>query len=304
MMIINAAIIFILIENTLIVYYLHIFDPWNFPLCTCPSKYSVDPYTGCEHRCIYCYITSYIREPWRVRPKRDFLKLFERDLKKAKKLPISMSNSSDPYPRMERDKRITRGALELMKRHEFPALVLTKSNLVERDVDLLISMKSVVAITITTLDENLAKKIEPMAPSPEKRLKALEYLVSKDVHAIVRLDPIIPTINDDVKELKHLIKELASIGVEQIISSTYKAKPDNFSRVTGVFKNSAEYLRNLYENGETIRGIKYAPKEIRFKILKSVRDIADECGIPFSVCREGLSLNTAKTCDGSHLLYV
>ncbi len=304
-MIINLPTIFILPANTLIVYYLHIFDPWNFPLCTCPKKYSVDPYTGCEHRCIYCYITSYIPEPWRVRPKREFLKLFERDLKKAKILPISMSNSSDPYPRMEREKRITRGALELMKRYKFPALLLTKSNLVERDVDILSSMKSVVAITITTLDENLAKKLEPMAPSPAKRLETLEKLMSKDVHTIVRLDPIIPTINDNIAEIENMIKEFANIGVEQIISSTYKAKPDNFSRVTGVFKESSQKLREIYyKNGEMVRGIRYAPKELRFKILKNVRDIANKYNIPFSVCREGLPLNTAKTCDGSHLLYV
>ncbi|EDY34563.1 radical SAM domain protein [Aciduliprofundum boonei T469] len=298
-------IIFILLPNTLLVYYLHIFDPWNFPLCTCPEKYSVDPYTGCEHRCIYCYITSYIPDPWRVRLKRDFLRLFERDLKKAKKLPISMSNSSDPYPRMEREKRITRGALELMKKYDFPVLVLTKSNLVERDADILSSMSSVVAITITTLDDNLAKRLEPMAPSPEKRLKALEYLVSKGVHTIVRLDPIIPTINDNMLEIEHLIKALANIGVEQIISSTYKTKPDNFSRITGVFKNSAYKLREIYyQDGEIVRGIRYAPKELRFKILKNVRDLANKYGIPFSVCREGLPLNTASTCDGSHLLYV
>ncbi len=298
-------IIFILLSNTLLVYYLHIFDPWNFPLCTCPEKYSVDPYTGCEHRCIYCYITSYIPDPWRVRPKRDFLRLFERDLKKAKKLPISMSNSSDPYPRVEREKRITRGALELMKKYDFPVLVLTKSNLVERDADILSSISSVVAITITTLDENLAKRLEPIAPSPEKRLKALEYLVSKGVHTIVRLDPIIPTINDNMREIEYLIKALANIGAEQIISSIYKAKPDNFSRITGVFKNSAYKLKEIYyQDGEIVRGIRYAPKELRFKILKNVRDLANKYGIPFSVCREGLPLNTANTCDGSHLLYV
>ncbi len=298
-------IIFILLSNTLLVYYLHIFDPWNFPLCTCPEKYSVDPYTGCEHRCIYCYITSYIPDPWRVRPKRDFLRLFERDLKKAKKLPISISNSSDPYPRVEREKRITRGALELMKKYDFPVLVLTKSNLVERDADILSSMSSVVAITITTLDDNLAKRLEPIDPSPEKRLKALVYLVSKSVHTIVRLDPIIPTINDNMREIEYLIKALANIGVEQIISSIYKAKPDNFSRITGVFKNSAYKLKEIYyQDGEIVRGIRYAPKELRFKILKNVRDSANKYGIPFSVCREGLPLNTANTCDGSHLLYV
>ncbi len=286
-------------------YYLHPFDPWNFPLCTCPKKYTVDPYTGCEHRCIYCYITSYIKDPWRVRPKRDFLKLFERDLRRAERMPISMSNSSDPYPGMERDLRLTRGALNLMKRYDFPVLLLTKSDMVSRDADILAEMKSVVALTITTFDDDLAKRIEPMAPPSERRLKALQSLVSKGVHTIVRLDPIIPYINDDSRSLENMIKEFADIGVEQIISSTYKAKPDNFKRVTGVFKPMEEKLREIYyKEGEVVRGVRYAPRELRLKILKEIRDLSKKYGIPFSVCREGLPLNTAKTCDGSHLLYI
>jgi len=286
------------------VYYLHIFDPWNFPLCTCPKKYTVDPYTGCEHRCIYCYITSYIKDAWRVRPKRDFLKYFERDLKNAKiKLPISMSNSSDPYPRMEKSMRITRGALQLMKRYDFPVLVLTKSNLVERDSDLLSSMRSVVSITLTTLDDALAKKLEPFAPSPDKRLKAIEYLKSKGIRVAVRFDPIIPLVNDSQEDIKDMVKVLADIGVDQIISSVYKAKRDNFTRVTGVFKDRAPRLREIYyEMGETVRGIRYAPKDLRLNILSKVRREAMKYGIPFSVCREGLDINTAKTCDASHLL--
>ncbi len=285
--------------------YLHIFDPWKFPLCTCPTKYSVDPYTGCEHRCIYCYITSYIPNPWKVRPKKNFLLYFERDLKNATKiLPVSMSNSSDPYPKMEREMRITRGALNLLKKYGFPVLILTKSDMVVRDSDILADMPSVVSITITTLDAELAKKLEPMAPSPEKRLKALEELKGRGLKVAVRIDPIIPGINDDFHDLEKLVRELAAIGVDQIISSVYKAKPDNFKRVAGVFKNKAAYLREIYyEKNEMVRGIRYAPRELRLRILKSLRDLANKYGIPFSVCREGLSLNTAATCDASHLLY-
>ncbi len=286
-------------------YYLHEFDPWNFPLCTCPKKYSVDPYTGCHHRCIYCYITSYIPRPWNVRPKRDFLRLFERDLKRAKVMPISMSNSSDPYPPMERERKITRGALELMRRYGFPVLILTKSDMVARDADILASMPSVVSITVTTLNEGLWRRLEPMAPSPERRLSAAETLISKGVKVIVRIDPIIPTVNDSEDELGELVKELANIGVAQIISSTYKAKPDNFKRITGVFKDRADVLRELYfEKGTTVRGSRYAPREYRERLLKFIRDEANKQGVPFSVCREGLPLNTAETCDGSHLLYI
>ena len=219
-------------------------------------------------------------------------------------MPVSMSNSSDPYPPMEKDLKITRGSLALMKRYGFPVLILTKSDLVTRDIDILSSMPSVVSITITTMDENLAKKLEPMAPLPEKRLRAVERLKSSGIQVAVRIDPIIPGMNDGEEDLESLVKELANMGVNQIISSTYKAKPDNFKRVIGVFKDRREELRRIYyEKGEVVRGIRYAPQELRYRILKNLRDIATSHSIPFSVCREGLDLNTAKTCDASHLLY-
>jgi DNA repair photolyase len=119
----------------------------------------------------------------------------------------------------------------------------------------------------------------------------------------VRLDPLIPHINDAPKEIDKMVKRFTEAGALQVISSTYKAKPDNFRRVAGVFKNKAEELRKIYyEDNEMVRGIRYAPRELRFKILKRVRDATKKYGLEFSVCREGLALNTAKTCDGSHHL--
>ncbi len=285
--------------------YLHAFDPWNFPLCTCPAKYSIDPYTGCEHRCVYCYISSYIREPWRVRPKKDFIRVLDRELKRAKRMPVSMSNSSDPYPAMERELLLTKGVLETLRRRGFPVLVLTKSDLVARDRDLLASFPSVVSITITTLDGELARRLEPFAPSPERRLKAVSLLKERGVKVAVRVDPVIPGVNDSPDSIGALVRTLAELGVDQIISSTYKAKPDNFRRVVAMFRDREESLRKIYfEHGELIRGVRYAPREQRLKILSMVRAQAVKYGIPFSVCREGLPLNTAPACDASHLLNV
>ncbi len=213
-----------------------------------------------------------------------------------------MSNSSDPYPKMEEELRITRGAISLLKRYDFPLIILTKSDLVSRDADILADMMSAVAITLTTTDAELARKLEPFAPPPERRIKAIEILKSRGVPVIVRFDPIIPTINDSEENIRSMVKLLGEIGVDQIISSTYKAKRDNFLRVSGVFKSKADKLLEIYyKRGEVVRGIRYAPRELRFKILLQVRREADRYGIPFSVCREGLPLNTAPTCDGTHL---
>jgi DNA repair photolyase len=116
----------------------------------------------------------------------------------------------------------------------------------------------------------------------------------------VRIDPIIPTVNDQPQKL---IATLASIGVKHITCSIYKAKADNWKRLTEAMPQLAEKLKPLYfVQGEKIGGSALLPKELRFKLLKNTRDLAEAHGLKFGVCREGLAqLNTAP-CDGSWLM--
>jgi DNA repair photolyase len=116
----------------------------------------------------------------------------------------------------------------------------------------------------------------------------------------VRIDPIIPSVNDQPQKL---ISALASIGVKHLTCSTYKAKPDNWMRLAQAMPKVTEKLKPLYfQQGEKIRGNTLLPKEFRFKLLKSVRDLAVANDMKFGVCREGLpELNTA-SCDGSWLM--
>jgi DNA repair photolyase len=116
----------------------------------------------------------------------------------------------------------------------------------------------------------------------------------------VRIDPVIPFVNDQPGEL---VEALASIGVRHVTFSTYKVKPDNWRRLSEALPKAAEKLKPLYfQQGEKIGGNTLLPKEVRFKILRGVRDLAAVHGMKFGVCREGLAeLNTAP-CDGSWLL--
>lgn len=215
---------------------------------------------------------------------------------------VSIANSSDPYPRLEAEKRLTRKCLEVLCQHKCRVQIVTKSDIVVRDIDLLKKMPSMVSLTITTVDEALARALEPYAPSPSRRLKAVEALVAKGVPVTVRIDPIIPFVNDDVQSL---VETLAAMGVKHITASTYKAKSDNWQRVSLALPKKAEKLRELYfEHGEKIGRYTYLPKELRFKLLKAVGDAAKKNGVKFGTCREGLSqLNTA-TCDGSWVLSI
>jgi len=276
------------------------FDPWQSGLCTCPPKLTFNPYTGCDHKCIYCYASSYITGFNECKPKKELLERLRHEAPKLKGETISLSNSSDPYPKTEQYTGLTRRCLEILIESNCHIQIITKSNLVARDDDLLKQTRSTVAFTITTDDDHLAKTLEPNAPTPSQRLSAAEDLIHQGIPVSVRIDPIIPFVNDQPQKL---IKTLAGIGVKHITSSTYKVKPDNWKRLSTSLKDVAEKLEPLYfKEGERIGGSILLPRDMRLKILSGVRDLADVEGLKFGCCREGLErLNTAP-CDGSWLL--
>ncbi|MDI6806024.1 MAG: radical SAM protein [Candidatus Bathyarchaeia archaeon] len=260
-----------------------------------------NPYTGCDHSCVYCYASSYIPKFFFCRPKKDLIPKLEREAIKLKGELISIANSSDPYPNLEAKMGLTRKCLEILTRHNCKLQIITKSKIVLRDVDLLRKKPSMVSLTITTIDDELAKVIEPHAPSSSERLKTAEILVNADMPTSVRIDPIIPFVNDNQE---NLIKTLASIGIKHITVSTYKVKSDNWQRLSMALPKTAEKIKPLYfEKGERIGRYTYLPKNLRFKIMEKMRLMAKRYSIKFGTCREGLShLNTA-SCDGSWLLY-
>jgi DNA repair photolyase len=226
--------------------------------------------------------------------------MLKREAAKLSGETISISNSSDPYPRIEASEGLTRRCLEILAESNCRIQILTKSNLVARDDDLLCKFSATVALTITTDDDELAKVIEPFAPSPSQRLRAAQDLTRAGIPVSVRIDPIIPLVDDHPQKL---IATLASIGVKHITCSTYKAKADNWMRLTSAMPQVAEKLKPLYfQQGERIGGSILLPKDYRFKILKNMRDLVEAYGMKFGVCREGLAqLNTA-SCDGSWLM--
>jgi len=178
--------------------------------------------------------------------------------------------------------------------------MVTKSNLVTRDVDIFGKLACTVALTVTTEDEETARQIEPQAPSPRERLKAIEVLVGKGIPVSVRVDPIIPHVNDNPTGL---IATLASLGVKHVTSSTYKVKRDNWMRFAAALPVVAENLKPLYfQKGERVGGSLLLPVDLRLKLMLCVRTLVVNAGMKFGVCRENLKqLNTA-ACDGSWLL--
>jgi DNA repair photolyase len=276
------------------------FDPWGSRLCTCPPKLTFNPYTGCDHACVYCYALSYIPKFFNCKPKKDLIPRLRREAAKLKGEILSIANSSDPYPNLEAKTGLMRKCLEILSQQDCKIQLITKSNLVVRDIDLLKKMPSMVSLTITTDSDSIAKLIEPHAPLPSERLKAVETLINKGVPTAVRVDPIIPFVNDN---MENLIKTLASLGVKHITASTYKVKLDNWQRFSIALPKTAKKSKPLYfEKGEKIGGYIYLPKDLRLKLMETVGVLAEKHNMKFGTCREGLNqLNTA-VCDGSWLV--
>jgi len=276
------------------------FDPWRSSLCTCPPKLTFNPYTGCDHHCVYCYASSYIPRFARCRPKKSLLLTLQREAAKLKGETVSIANSSDPYPCMEAEAGLTRKCLEILSQCDCRIQIITKSTLVTRDTDFLGKVPCTVAVTITTDDDATAKLIEPNAPSSTERLKTIEALTRKGIPALVRIDPIIPYVNDNPATL---IDTLASIGVKHVTTSTYKVKPDNWQRFTQAIPTATEKLQHLYfQQGEKQGGTTLLPLDLRLRLMMNIRALTTAHGMKFGVCREGLAqLNTA-ACDGSWLM--
>lgn len=291
------------------------FDPWRSYLCTCPMKWVLHPYTGCSHACLYCYAANYIPRHANPRPKKDFLAHLDRDLVRIPKDSlVELSTSSDPYTLPEKELRLTRMALYKLLSAGMRVLITTKSSLVVRDLDILQRFRDrvAVAITITTLDDRIARTIEPGAPSPSERLEAIKMLTANGISVIVRLDPIIPFINDSYESIKRVVDASSSVGAVQITSSTYKAKPIDFKRILNVIRmlhgdRAVDEFRHMYLGGFAgiVQGYRYLDERLRFSYMRIVREASYDNGLVFATCREGFSsLHTPGfACDGSTFAY-
>lgn len=277
------------------------FDPWKSRLCTCPSKLSLNPYTGCPHGCLYCYASSYIPNFRTCRPKTDLPRRLARE---AARVPqgrlVAMSNSSDPYQPMEEKLCLSRSCLEILRARGLAVQVVTKSCLVARDAQLLAGMRACVAITLTTLDDSISRSLESGASLPGQRLKAMEKLAALGVPVSARIDPIIPGIND--AEIDDLVSAVSRAGALHITSSTYKARPGGLKRIMNAFPEQGAALQRLFAGGEMMAGSLYLPAELRRGLMERIAASAEVEALTFSSCREGSEPAPGINCDGSHLL--
>ena len=186
--------------------------------------------------------------------------------------------------------------LELFKKHNVRCMLLTKSDIFERDLDILSELKCAVGVTVTTVDGRKAKLLEPNAPSPKARIRALKRAKEAGIPVYARIDPIIPFYTwEDFDETLNALSFVSHITV-----STLKLRTDSKKRMLAKFPELMEKLWPLYETGERIGGYYYLPREFRFRIMKEAERKIVAKGITFGSCREGY--RSFPTCDGSHLV--
>ena len=187
-----------------------------------PFSQSINPYQGCEHGCIYCYarpshayldLSPGLDFETRLFAKPDAAALLRTELAKPgyRCEPIALGTNTDPYQPIEREWKITRSVIEVLAQCDHPLTITTKGALIERDIDLLAPMAAKrlarVFISIPTLDRELARKLDPRAAAPHRRLALVRLLAEAGVPTGVNVAPVIPQLTD--RELESILEAAA-----------------------------------------------------------------------------------------------
>ena len=283
----------------------------------CYSILRLDPYVGCGHGCTYCFTRFMPRRIGNPRPLWNYSKALDRVFTMLTETPVilmpfRMSALTDPLQPLERKVKLGLSVLEVVRHHAVPILLSTKSTLVIKSpwLDLIKELagegRLVVQITLITLVKRVSKILEPYAPSPEMRLRAIEHLADEGIPVVVRLQPLIPFINDDPRDLEDLLDHVAAAGARQIIVEYYRflswSDLEIVARAADPQVLKLLMRRALWERYPT--GVHKRPRsEYRLARYKIVRDLASRRGLLFSTCREGTyALDTAPDCCGIHFM--
>lgn len=245
-------------------------------------SYSINPYQGCEHGCLYCYarnaheylgFSAGLDFERKIVVKKNAAELLEKFLNKPgyKPLPIMLSGNTDCYQPIERKLKITRSLLEVFLKYKHPVSIISKNNLIVRDIDILKELAKLdlvqVNVTITSLNESLRQKLEPRTVTAKTKLMVINKLTSNGIPARVMMGPIIPGLNSD--EIPALIKAAADQGalgaiftlirlngaIGEIFSDwIHKAYPDRAEKVLNLIASCHGGKLNDSRWGNRMRG--------------------------------------------------
>lgn len=278
-----------------------------------PFDRSVNPYRGCEHGCIYCFarpthaymgLSPGLDFEAKLFAKPDAAKLLEREIAKPgyKVRPIAIGTNTDPYQPIEREWRIMRQVLEVLSTSNHPVMIVTKSALVTRDIDILAPMAAKglakVGLSVTTLDGKLARLMEPRASTPTKRIGTIRALSEAGIPTTVMMAPIIPALNDH--EIERVLDSGKTAGAAYA-SYVLLRLPLEVSPLfrDWLLRNYPDRYRHVMSLVRSMRGGKDYDAEFG-KRMKGAGPYAWQIGRRFELAAKRLELNIAKrplNCD-------
>jgi DNA repair photolyase len=246
--------------------------------------YAINPYVGCAHGCAYCYAVFMKRftghkEEWGtfVDVKVNAPQVLSRQLRRAKPGNVTFGTVTDAYQPLERVYELTRACLEVLARsgQGFSVSILTKSDLVLRDLDMIEQLKDAeVAFTITTLDEEIRRRFESHASSISARLEALRSLHETGIRTWAFCGPVLPSITDDEASLDALFAELKRVGVGYVLVDSLNVRGAAWGRLHRVLKTHYPDLVDTYRVFSSRR----AP--YHQALLEKTRRIAERYDLP------------------------
>ena len=231
------------------------------------TDYVVNPYTGCQFACAYCYasfMSRFVNEPienWGnyVYVKVNAVEIFEKDLKRLsyekRNSSIFLSSVTDPYQGIEDKYRLTRGVLEVLRREAYPGeiSILTKSPLVLRDIDILKQLPNVeVGITVTTTDDTLSRFLEVRAPLASRRIGTLKQLKAEGISTYAFVGPLLPHFRYHPELLDALFANLVDAGVESLYVEHINLSSYIKKRLLQTIQNEPDKLKKVYYGASTI----------------------------------------------------
>ncbi len=257
-----------------------------------PFTWTINPYRGCEFACRYCY-ARYTHEFMEMRDSLDFERkiyvkqraasLLRHELRRVKPdEAIALGTATDPYQPAERRYEVTRGILEEFARHSgFELGIVSKSNLIVRDVDVLQeiahSNKLSIHITVTTLNADLARILEPRAPRPDLRLDAVRTLRRAGLRVGISCSPVLPGINDSPTDLESVIRAAADAGAHHVFANPLFLKPCSAAVFLPFLAQNFPHLVENYRRRYRDRA--FLPPAYAKRISELVRNLRVKHGI-------------------------
>ncbi len=245
--------------------------------------YSLNPYLGCSFNCLYCYIRGSHyggNTTHKLQVKSNAAEILVKQLKRRVKTKeyglIGIASSTEPYPPVEEELKLTRSLLEIIARSKFPVSILTRSKLILRDMDILKKINenailppdlkpklrggAIISFSFSTPDEKLAKIFEPNAPTPKERLETMKKFKEEGFRTGVCFMPVLPFLSDSEKQVEKMIVLAKNYGADSILTAgltLFGNEPTDCKTV--YFKTIEKHFPELLEKTKKIFGDKFYP---------------------------------------------